>query len=138
MKGGYDTVSRRQSNSYEEYLEQYYFHDDRTVSVFEYTKRAVRRMDEILSSLVFETCDAELIYRYLTRETAPVPFCDYLKRYIYIRGELEEPFEEIPDSVYAEMIRNAFFENHMVYSLQPTKKSTAGIIHGLAHGLPWP
>lgn len=128
-KGGCDTVNG-QSNSYEEYLEQYYFQDDRTVSVFEYTKRAVHKMDQILSSLEFETCDAELIYRYLTRETAPVSFCDYLKRYIYIRAELEEPFETIPDSVYTEIIRNAFFENHMVYSVQPSKKSASGIIHG--------
>ncbi len=117
-------------DNYEEYLNQYYFQDDRTVSVFEYTKRAIRRMDQILSSLEFETCDAQLIYRYLVRETTPIPFSAYLKRYIYIRTELEDAFESIPDSVYAEIIRNAFFENHMAFSFQPTRKKSSGIIRG--------
>lgn len=118
------------ASSYEEYLNQYYFQDDRTISIFEYTKRAVQRMDQILSSLEFESQDSELIYYYLTKETAPIPFGAYLKRYIYVRAELEEPFETVPDAVYIEIIRNAFFENHMVFSFQPTKKRTTGIIKG--------
>lgn len=117
-------------NNYEEYLNQYYFQDDRTVSTFEYTKRAIQRMDQILSALEFEACDAQLIYCYLTRETMCIPFSAYLKRYIYIQAELEDSFDNIPDSVYVEIIRNAFFENHMVFSFQPTKKRTTGIIRG--------
>ncbi len=117
-------------DNYEEYLNQYYFQDDRTVSIFKYTKRAIQKMDQILSALEFETCDAQLIYRYLTRETTAIPFSVYLKRYIYIRAELEEPFDSIPDSVYVEIIRNAFFENHMVFSFQPSQKRSTGIIRG--------
>lgn len=33
------------TNSYEEYLDQYYFQDDRTVSAFEYTKLATVRKE---------------------------------------------------------------------------------------------
>lgn len=116
--------------SYDEYLDQYSFRDDRTVGVFEYTKRAIRGMDEVLSSLEFEIRDAETIYRFLTTEVQTVPFGDYLKRYIYVHAELEESYDAIPDSSYEDIIQNAFFENHMVFSFQPSQKRTRAIIRG--------
>lgn len=119
-----------QPRSYEEYLDQYDFSDERTVSIFEYTKRAVQKMDQILSSLEFEIRDAQTIYQYLTREGRPLPFCAYLKRYLYLQAGLEEPFEAVTDGVYEEMIRNAFFENHMTFSWRPTKKRDTEIIRG--------
>ena len=125
MDGGTEKI-----NSYDEYLDRYSFRDDRTVGIFEYTKRAIRGMDQVLSSLEFEIRDAETIYRFLTEEVQTVPFCDYLKRYICTHAELEESFDTISDAIYEDMIHNAFFENHMVFSFQPSKKRARAIIHG--------
>mgnify|MGYP007069636268 FL=1 len=39
-----------------------------------------------------------------------VSFGDHLKRYIYERAELEEPFSEVPQEVYKEIVVDSFKE----------------------------
>ena len=116
-------------NSYEEYLERYSSQKNR-MEDFEFTKDALWRMDRALCSLEFEFRDAETIYHFLIQKARTIPFCEYLKRYIYVRAELDEPFETVPEAVYGEIIRNSFFEKHMVFSFQPSKKRTNALIHG--------
>ena len=41
-----------------------------------------------------------------------VSFGDHLKRYIYERAELEEPFSEVPQEVYKEIVVDSFKETY--------------------------
>ena len=60
----------------------------------------------------FEEYDAELIYRTLKRTLRMIPFCDYLKRYIYVKAEMQERFRDIPLSDFQEILVLAFRDNH--------------------------
>ena len=75
-----------------------------TVRDFDFTRKAIRNMNRVLDSEQFQNMDAQAIYQYLFREMELVSFKDYLKRYIYERAEIEEPFFSVPDEVYREII----------------------------------
>ena len=108
-----------------------YFEDfdcTRSIRDFEFTKRAVYEMNRVLDSESFQNMDAEEIFHYLSEKMAIVVFSDFLKRYIYELAEIEEPFREVSDAVYIDIIRNAFRENHMVFSFEPTSAKPTAII----------
>ena len=71
---------------------------------YEFTRRAARRFREVVSLESFEDEDAETIFHYLYKEMELVSFGDYLKRYIYERAGLQEPFQEVPQEVYREIM----------------------------------
>ena len=62
------------------------------VQDYEFTRRAAQRFRQVVSLDIFEEEDADEIFHYLYKEMELVSFCDHLKRYIYERAELEEPF----------------------------------------------
>ena len=45
-----------------------------------------------------------LFFIILYKEMELVSFGDYLKRYVYERAELEEPFSQVPQEVYREIV----------------------------------
>lgn len=52
----------------------------------------------------FEDEDADVIFHYLYKEMELVSFGDHLKRYIYERAGIEEPFGEVPQR-YTEILQ---------------------------------
>ena len=62
------------------------------VEDFEFTRKAVQRFRQVVSLEGFEDEDADVIFHYLYKEMELVSFGDHLKRYIYERAGLEEPF----------------------------------------------
>src|SRR5699024_8577397 len=63
---------------------------------------------------------AQLIYTTLKHRMKLLSFGDYLKRYIYLKAELTEPFADIPLKEYQLIIRSAFSDNYTPPSFKPT------------------
>ena len=78
------------------------------VQEYEFTRRAAQRFRQVVSLDSFEDEDADVIFHYLYKEMELVSFGDHLKRYIYERAELEEPFSEVPQEVYKEIVVSSF------------------------------
>lgn len=101
-----------------------------TIRDFDYTKRAIRGMHRIVNSEEFQDMDSEAIFKYLYRGMEIVSFKDYLKRYLYERAGIREKFSEIDDSIYREIINDAFDENGAPHSFNPTTKKWTAIMKG--------
>ena len=87
---------------------------------YEFTRKAARRFREVVNLESFEDEDAETIFHYLYKEMELVSFGDYLKRYIYERAGLQEPFQEVPQEVYREIMIDSFKETCTPKSMTPT------------------
>lgn len=101
-----------------------------TIREFDYTKRAIKGMHRIVNSEEFQEMDSEAIFEYLYQGMELVSFKDYLKRYLYERAGIREKFSEIDDSVYREIINDAFNENAAPHSFNPTTKKWTAIMKG--------
>ena len=62
-----------------------------------------RDFRQVVSLDGFEDEDADVIFHYLYKEMELVSFGDHLKRYIYERAGLEEPYNEVTQE-YLQMI----------------------------------
>ena len=91
-----------------------------TVHDYEFTRQAHRQIMDVVSNESFEDMSSEEVFRFLFQEISLVSFKDYLKRYLYERAGITEPFREIDDSVWQEIIINAFEENNAPHSFEPT------------------
>lgn len=58
-----------------------------------------------------------------------VSFGDHLKRYIYERAELEEPFSEVPQEVYKDIILDSFKETYTPKSMNPTSTKLSALVN---------
>ena len=92
----------------------------RTVRDFDYTRKAMQGISRVISSEDFEDMDVDAIFDYLLNEMEIVVFKDYLKRYIYERAGIREPFSKIQDDVYLDIILDSFEQNRAPVSLAPT------------------
>ena len=104
--------------------------DELTVKDFEYTRKAVKKMNSVIYSAFFEDMDSAAIFDYLLKEMELVSFKDYLKRYIYTRTGIEEPFSNLTDNDYKEIICESFKENGAPFAFEHTTKKTGAIIKG--------
>lgn len=109
----------------------YDFDPEKTIKSFDYTQRAVFDVNETIDSEQFRNMDSEMIFSYLADKMHTVVFKDYLKRYIYKLAEIEDPFEEITDDVYTEIIRTSFKERMAPFTFQPNTRKEGKIIKGL-------
>ncbi len=87
---------------------------------YEFTKAAWNKMYAAVDNQYFQEDDAELIYHSLEKELKPVPFGDYLKRYIYQKTGMEGSFREVPLRDYQSIILDAFRDHHTPPSFEPT------------------
>ena len=104
------------------------FDIDRTIRDFDYTKRAAAGMNRIIDSAPFEDMDAGKIFQYLSKEMEVVLFPDYLKRYIYQKLAPDEPFAEMTQAMYQEIIASSFEANRAPYSFTPTTTKRSAMI----------
>ena len=96
---------------------------------FEFTKRAAQRFRQVVSLDSFEDEDADVIFHYLYKEMELVSFGDHLKRYIYERAGLEEPFGEVPQEVYREIAVDSFKETCTPKSMNPTSTKLPALVN---------
>lgn len=99
------------------------------VQDYEFTRRAVQRFRQVVSLDGFEDEDAEVIFNYLYREMELVSFGDHLKRYIYVRAGLEEPFAEVTQDIYREIVAESFKETCTPKSMNPTSTKLPALIN---------
>ena len=85
-----------------------------------FTPRAEACFVAVTHDPEFTSRDAELIYQALMEQLKVVSFCDYLKRYIYRKAEIEQPFDRVPDSEYLDIIVESFFNRGVPESFTPT------------------
>lgn len=103
---------------------------DSTIRDFDFTRRAVRKMNSVVYSAEFEDMDSDTIFRYLFEQMELVSFKDYLKRYIYEQAQIEEPFRQVSDETYKDILTFSFDENSAPHSFEPTTKKWGAIIKG--------
>ncbi|MBQ7370844.1 MAG: hypothetical protein IJW67_02990 [Blautia sp.] len=100
-----------------------------TVKDFEFTRRAAQRFRQVVSLEGFEEEDADVIFHYLYKEMELVSFGDHLKRYIYERAGLEEPFCEVTQDMYREIVVESFKETYTPKSMNPTSTKLTSLVN---------
>lgn len=87
---------------------------------YDFTDVAWESLYDAVDDIQFLDKDAHLIYNSLKNRLKNRSFGDYLKRYIYLKAELTEPFAEVPLNEYQLIIRSAFADNHTPPSFTAT------------------
>lgn len=93
---------------------------DPSVFDYDFTENAWDALYTAVDSEAFLKNDAETIYHALSQSLRVVPFGDHLKRYIYRRAGMTEPFAEVELDTYRQIIRDSFAENGVPPSFEPT------------------
>ena len=86
----------------------------------DFTANAWDALYDAVDSTYFQDKDADLIYEVLEKRMKFISFGEYLKRYIYRKAGLTEPFEHVPLKVYQQIIRGAFSDNNTPQAFEPT------------------
>ena len=100
-----------------------------SVKDFEFTRKAAQKFRQVVSLDSFEDEDADVIFHYLYKEMELVSFGDYLKRYVYERAELEEPFSQVPQEVYRDIVVESFKETYTPKSMSPTSAKLSSLVN---------
>ena len=100
-----------------------------TVKDFEFTRKAAQRFRQVVSLDSFEDEDADVIFHYLYKEMELVSFGDHLKRYIYERSELEEPYSEVTQEIYRDIVLESFRETCTPKSMSPTSTKLSSLVN---------
>lgn len=100
-----------------------------SVQDYEFTRRAAQRFRQVVSLEEFEDEDADVIFNYLYKEMELVSFGDHLKRYIYERAGLEEPFHEVSQELYREIVIESFKETYTPKSMNPTSTKLTSLVN---------
>ena len=100
-----------------------------SVKDFEFTRRAAQRFRQVVSLDSFEDEDADVIFHYLYKEMELVSFGDHLKRYIYERAGIEEPFSQVPTEVFREIAMDSFQETRTPKSMNPTSTKLPALLN---------
>lgn len=77
----------------------------------DFTEAAWESLYDAVDDESFFEQDAQLIYRSLRHKLKFISFGDYLKRYIYLKAELEGPYADIPVKEYQYIIKSSFADN---------------------------
>lgn len=100
-----------------------------SVKDFEFTRKAAQRFRQVVSLDGFEEEDADVIFHYLYKEMELVSFGDHLKRYIYERAGLEEPFGEVTQDIYRDIVVESFHETSTPKSMNPTSTKLTSLVN---------
>ncbi len=94
---------------------------------FDFTEAAWESLYDAVDDTVFLEQDAEVIYNSLKHRLKFISFGDYLKRYIYLKAGLDEPFAEVPLKEYQLIIKSAFSDNNTPPSFTPTTSKLSAL-----------
>ncbi len=76
-----------------------------------YTLNAWKNINDTVETEDFASMDADMIFSVLLRSIRDIPFREYLKRYLYRRTELLQPFSSVSVNEYQDIIVSAFRES---------------------------
>ncbi len=94
--------------------------DELSYIEMDFTERALDTFYNTVDDPYFLEKDASLIFSTLQSKIKPVPFGEYLKRYLYKKAQISVPFEEVGLKDYQQIIKFAFDENGVPPSFTPT------------------
>lgn len=100
-----------------------------SVKDFEFTRKAAQKFRQVVSLESFEDEDADVIFHYLYKEMELVSFGDHLRRYIYERAGIEEPYGEVPQEMYREIVVDSFKETYTPKSMSPTSTKLSSLVN---------
>jgi hypothetical protein len=100
-----------------------------SVQDYEFTRKAAQRFRQVVSLDSFEDEDADVIFHYLYKEIELVSFGDHLKRYVYERAGLEEPYAEVTTDVYRDIVVDSFKETCTPKSMSPTSTKLPSLVN---------
>lgn len=100
-----------------------------SVKDYEFTRKAAQKFRQVVSLDDFEDADADVIFHYLYKEMELVSFGDHLKRYIYERAGLEEPFGEVTQDIYRDIMIESFHETCTPKSMNPTSTKLTSLVN---------
>ena len=86
----------------------------------DFTGNAWDALYDAVDNTYFQDQDASLIYAVLKKRLRFISFGEYLRRYIYRRAGLTEPFAEVPLAVYQQIIKDSFAENNTPRAFEAT------------------
>lgn len=75
----------------------------------------------------FKSRDYQVVFDFLLKKMNPIPFCDYLKRYIYIKADMDGNYKEISDEVYQKYIVESFKKTGTPPSFTPTSSKISAL-----------
>lgn len=85
------------------------FDENSSIRAYDFTSIAIQEFYDTIDSEQFATDNEEKIFEFLTGEMEIVSFQDHLKRYLYQKAGLKEPYLSV--SNYPELILQAFERN---------------------------
>lgn len=95
----------------------------------EFTDNAkVSFKDVVNDAHFYENDDARLIYEQLENNLHSIPFCNYLKRYLYQKAGMTGNFLDVPFDEYRFMIRESFRDNETPASFSATSSKLSALI----------
>ena len=86
----------------------------------DFTINAWEALYDAVDSAYFQDKDADLIYTVLENKLKFISFGEYLKRYIYRKAVLTQPYDDVPLKTYQQIIMESFRDNHTPRSFDPT------------------
>jgi len=89
-------------------------------SPLEFTKLSEEAFYDAVDLAEFRDEDAETIYQCLKSKLRLVPFCDYLKRYIYLKTGMTGDYRTIDEREYQRIIVDSFTKNNTPKSFGET------------------
>ena len=102
---------------------------DRTIREYDYTRKAYSDIYETVYSADFEDTDSKIIYEFLLSRAADrVNFSEQLKRYLYFAAQIPEPFHEITDDIFLDIMKTSFEETKAPLSFEPTTRRPNAIL----------
>ena len=90
-----------------------------TPSSLDFTTMAEETFYDTVDDPRFQSDDQTLIYDALLTALHPLTFGDYLKRYVYQKAQLKEPYEQIPLTLFQDIIVDAFRDTMTPASFTP-------------------
>ena len=84
---------------------------------YEFTLHGNRMVAQTVNDTSFPDMDAAMIFSTLRDSLFPVPFCEYLKRYIFLKAGMHGSYRKIPFESYYETLVDAFHDTGTPASL---------------------
>lgn len=86
----------------------------------EFTENAWESIYNVVDGGYFQDNEADVIFAELMKRIRIIPFGEYLKRYIYQKRELKEPYNEVELKEYQRIIMDSFAATGTPQSFTPT------------------
>lgn len=92
-----------------------------------FTEHSENDFYDTVDTETFQDEDAESIYEHLQSRIKLIPFCDYLKRYIFRIAGFEGSFQDVDLKEYQEIIVESFSENRTPKSFTETSAKLSAL-----------